>query len=84
MFAQATFFVYVLRSLADGDRYVGLSTDVPRRVEEHNIGRVKSTKARVPFVLLYQESFDTRMEGRTREKYFKTAAGRRWLDKRGF
>ena len=75
--------VYVLRSLADGDRYVGLSTDVPRRIEEHSSGKVKSTKARVPFVLVYQESFDTLKEARTREKYFKTAAGRRWLDKRG-
>ena len=75
---------YVLRSLADGDRYVGLSTDVPHRVEEHNGGKVRSTKARIPFVLVYQESFDTLMEAREREKYFKTAAGRRWLDKRGF
>ncbi|MGA3246460.1 MAG: GIY-YIG nuclease family protein [Bacteroidota bacterium] len=76
--------VYVLRSVADGDRYVGLSTDVPHRVEEHNAGKVKSTKARVPFVLVYQEPFDTLIEARAREKYFKTAAGRRWLDKRGF
>ena len=74
--------VYVLRSLADGNRYVGLSTDVPYRVEEHNSGKVKSTKARIPFVLVYQESFDTLAEARAREKYFKTAAGRRWLDKR--
>ena len=84
MSTQATFSVYVLRSLADGDRYVDLSTDISRRVEEHNSGKVRSTKARVPFVLVYQESFDTLMEARAREKYFKTAAGRRWLDKRGF
>ena len=76
--------VYVLRSGADGDRYVGLSTNVPQRVEEHNSGKVKSTKARAPFVLVYQESFDSLVEARAREKYFKTAAGRRWLDKRGF
>jgi len=76
--------VYVLRSGADDDRYVGLSTHVPHRVGEHNAGKVKSTKARVPFVLVYQESFDSLVEARAREKYFKTAAGRRWLDKRGF
>ena len=76
--------VYVLRSLSDGDRYVGLSTQVPHRVKEHNSGKVKSTKARIPFVLVYEESFDTLAKARAREKYFKTAAGRRWLDKHGF
>ncbi len=76
--------VYVLRSLAAGDRYIGLSTDIPHRVEEHNSRKVKSTKGRVPFVLVYQELFNTLEETRAREKYFKTAAGRRWLDKRGF
>jgi putative endonuclease len=77
-------FVYVLRSLRDGERYTGLSLDVASRLGQHNAGRVRSTKARAPFALIYQEPFQTLKEARTREKYFKSGAGRRWLHKNGF
>ncbi len=73
--------VYVVRSLRDGKRYVGLAVDVERRVDEHNRGVTKSTRGRRPFVLTYEESVATLAEAREREKYFKTAAGRRFLDK---
>lgn len=39
----------------------------------------QSIKAYAPFILVYQENFDTREEAIEREKYFKTAAGRRFL-----
>ena len=71
---QGPFYVYVLRSLADRERYIGLSNDVSRRVREHNAGKVKSTRARVPFVVVHQESYQTLAEARAREKYLKTAA----------
>ena len=74
-------WVYVLRSLKDGRRYVGISEDVRRRVGDHNTGRAWSTKGRRPFELIYKESLGTRSEARLRELYFKTAAGRRFLAK---
>jgi putative endonuclease len=73
--------VYVLRSSKDGKRYVGISFDVQRRITEHNSGYVRSTKGRRPFKLIYTESFAARSDARERELYFKTAAGRRFLDK---
>ncbi len=76
-------FVYVLRSKKDGRRYVGMSRNVKDRLEQHNRGEVRSTRARIPFELRYTEEANTRREARVREEYFKTAAGRRYLDRLG-
>jgi putative endonuclease len=76
-------FVYVLRSLKDSKRYVGLSRSVEHRLTQHNRGEVRATRRRRPFELRYSEEFGTLIEARHREKYFKTAAGRRFLDKLG-
>ena len=73
--------VYVLRSLQDSKRYIGLSRDIEVRLGQHNAGRVRATKSRTPFVLVYFEWCGSLWEARDREKYFKTAAGRRFLDK---
>ena len=73
--------MYVLRSLRDGKRYVGMAEDYLKRKSEHDAGRVQSTKGRRPFEIEYVEEVGSRQEAREREKYFKTAAGRRHLDK---
>ncbi len=76
-------FVYVLRSQKDNKRYIGIATIVEDRVEQHNRGEVKSTRGRRPLELKYVEEAETRVQARAREKYFKTAAGRRYLNKLG-
>ncbi len=46
-------YVYVLRSLTDSQFYVGLTNDLPARLEMHNAGLVSSTRRRIPFELIY-------------------------------
>lgn len=46
------------------------------RLSQHNAGRNKSTKAFVPWRVIYKESFETRLEARTKEKYLKSGVGR--------
>lgn len=75
------YYVYVLRSKKDGKRYIGITNNIKRRINQHNAGRVLSTKSRIPFNQEYIEEFLYRSTARDREKYFKTAAGRRFLDK---
>ncbi len=55
-----------------------MSSDVTQRVKTHNSGKVKSTKAYIPWGLFYFEKYATITEARKREKYLKSAAGRRW------
>ncbi|MGR3294128.1 MAG: GIY-YIG nuclease family protein [Candidatus Scalindua sp.] len=72
------FYVYVLKSKKDNSQYIGLSQDTEKRLKEHNAGRVKSTKPKRPWSLLYKESCATQLDARKREKYLKSAAGRRF------
>jgi putative endonuclease len=77
--SSSKYTTYVLQSLVDHKRYAGLSSDVEKRLKMHNAGKVKSTKRRRPFLLIYQEVAGTLAEARKREKYFKSAAGRSFL-----
>jgi len=69
------YFVYILKSLKDGKYYVGLTSDVQKRLGNHNSGLNKSTKNRRPFKLIYSESLKRRSEAREREKFLKSYSG---------
>ena len=73
------FYVYVIRSEKDGSYYKGHCSDLPKRIKEHNSGYTKSIKNKIPFKLIYSEEFNLREEAVKREKYLKSAAGRRFL-----
>ena len=75
-------YVYVLRSLKDNQFYVGLTKDLPVRVQQHNDGSVISTKKRVPFELVYWEGCLNRNDAAERERYLKSAWGKRYIKSR--
>jgi len=74
-------YVYVLKSLKNGKRYIG-STELPpeERLKEHNYGANKFTKGNGPFTLIYQESHINKTEARKRENFLKSGVGRKYLD----
>jgi putative endonuclease len=71
--------VYVLRSQRDGNLYIGYTTDLARRLEEHNSGENQSTAPRRPLVLVYCEFHACVEDAQRREKYLKTSTGGRGL-----
>jgi putative endonuclease len=73
------FFVYALRSEKDGRIYVRFSSDLSKRLNEHNAGKTKSTKGFRPWTLIYSEEIPTREMARKREKYLKSGAGKDFL-----
>ena len=73
------FYTYVLRSLKDGDLYVGWTDDLRLRLEKHNKGLVRSTKSRKPFKLVYFEACLSKQKAVSREKSLKTGFGRKFL-----
>ena len=73
---------YVLKSKKDGNFYIGFTTDLENRLNEHQKGLVKSTKNRRPFVLVYYEVSFNQMSAIHREKYLKTTYGHRYLKNR--
>ena len=72
-------YVYVLRSQKDGKFYVGYTKNVQKRLEEHNSGQVRSTKERRPMKLIYWEGCIDQQDATRREKYLKTAWGKRYI-----
>jgi predicted GIY-YIG superfamily endonuclease len=73
--------VYVLSSIKDSASYVGMALDAIKRLNEHNRGKNRYTKAHLPWKIIYTEVFADWTAARRREKYFKSAAGRKWLQK---
>lgn len=73
------FFVYILESLKDNQKYVGFTTNLKRRLEEHRRGSSFATSFRLPFKLIYYEWCLNRQDPRRREHYLKTTQGRRFL-----
>jgi len=64
-------WVYVLEC-HDGTFYTGYTTDVERRVSEHNDGSgAKYTRGRTPVTLRHTEAFDTRSAAMRREAEIK-------------
>jgi putative endonuclease len=73
--------VYAIWSELRNRIYVGMTTDLVRRVKEHNLGKTKSTKPFRPWKLIYTEECDNWETGRIREKYYKSGIGKEYLKK---
>jgi putative endonuclease len=76
------FYIYVLRSEKDKAFYTGYTSDLQMRLEYHNSGKVRSTKNRLPTTLIYWEGCLNQQDATKREKYLKTAWGKRYLKTR--
>ena len=69
-------YVYVLEC-ADGTYYTGYTTDVERRVAEHDAGEgAKYTRGRTPVELVHVEEYDTRSAAMSREHGIKSLSRR--------
>ena len=76
------FYVYVLQSEKDHQFYTGFTSDLTNRLKEHLAGGVGSTKHRLPLRLVYWEGCLNQFDATQREKYLKTAWGKRYLKNR--
>ena len=73
------FFVYAISSLSRNYIYIGFTSNLNERVDRHNKGYEKTTRAYRPFCLIYSEVVSTRIEARNREKYWKSGIGKQKL-----
>lgn len=76
-------FVYILKC-NDSSSYVGCTTDVSRRLDEHNSHKVFYTKDKTPVKLITYISFSNKYKAFEFEKYLKSGSGRAFLHKRLF
>lgn len=69
--------VYILFSKKDHLLYVGHSSNLKKRVVDHNEGKTKSTASRRPLELIFCEYYLFKEDAIKREKYFKTSMGKK-------
>ncbi|HBM46166.1 MAG: hypothetical protein UT05_C0003G0062 [Parcubacteria group bacterium GW2011_GWF2_38_76] len=75
-------YIYVLKSRKDGKKYVGYTNNLKFRFEQHQKGKVESTRNRGPFELIYSEACLNQQDAIRREKYLKTIYGKRFIKSR--
>ncbi len=73
------FYVYVLCSESTDRFYIGSTSDLQRRLAEHNGNLAASTKNRGPWRLVHSEEHASRSAAVRRERYLKTGKGREEL-----
>ncbi len=72
------YWVYVLEN-ENGRWYIGQTSNPKIRLNKHNSQKVKSTKNRGVWKLIYKEKFTNRSSAMRKEKYLKSGYGRRFL-----
>ena len=74
------FYTYVLFSPKLNKRYIGSTSDLTKRLAEHNAGKSRFTKSGIPWILVYSESYSSNSDARKRELFLKSGFGRKFLD----
>ncbi|PIS47999.1 MAG: excinuclease ABC subunit C [Elusimicrobia bacterium CG08_land_8_20_14_0_20_51_18] len=77
------FFVYILTSLQDPQKiYIGKTSDLNKRLSEHNRGESQYTKTHVPWKIETYIAFADGKSAECFEKYLKSGSGFAFLKKR--
>ena len=73
------FYVYVYYSLIDKKFYIGYTSNLKQRKQDHKNKKVKSTANRKDLVMIFYEAYMFKEDAQRREKYFKTTKGKKAL-----
>jgi len=79
------YYVYIIQSNLSKKIYKGSTDNLKRRIFEHNSGKVRSTKNKGPWKLIYYEAFLNKNDAKREELFLKSGNGReriKWLLKK--
>ena len=76
------YYTYILKSGKDGNWYTGCTSDLKRRLVQHNNSDKFPMKFRTPFKLIYYEVCLDSKDAYAREKYLKSGMGKRYIKNR--
>ena len=80
--AKDIWYVYIIESSKDKLWYTGCTSNLIKRLKDHNDGKVYATKSRRPLILIYYEASRNKYDAFAREKYLKSSMGKRYLKNR--
>ena len=76
------YYVYILKSQKDKTRYIGVTTDLERRLQEHNSGSVQYSRSKRPYRLVWYCVFTSKQKAYNFEQYLKSSSGYAFTKKR--
>jgi len=68
------FYTYIIKSIKDNNCYIGYTSNLRKRLKEHNFKLNKSTKHRTPFKIIYYEAYASKDDAIKREHNLKLRA----------
>lgn len=71
------YYSYILQSQKNDSLYIGYTSNLKKRFQEHNSGANSATKPHIPYKLIFYEAFLNRIDAKNREIYLKGGYGRR-------
>jgi len=74
------YYIYIIYSEKRDRYYTGYTSTLEQRLRMHNDGCTKSTKAGVPWKIVYTESFQTKSDAMAREYAIKRKKSRRYIE----
>lgn len=73
---EVVFYAYILQSVADpGEHYRGSTSDLRRRLADHNSGKCSHTSKHKPWRVVFYAAFETIELAREFERYLKRGSG---------
>lgn len=69
------YYAYIIQSQKDKSLYTGVTSDLRKRIEEHNQKRSTYTSAKTPYRLIRYCAFEDKLTAYRFEKYLKTGSG---------
>jgi putative endonuclease len=77
------YYVYLIESVAvQGERYLGMTSDLKQRLHEHNAGKSLHTSKFKPWKLTTYIAFTDRAKAEAFERYLKSGSGHAFARKR--
>ena len=74
-------YLYILKNKQTGKHYIGSTNNLERRIREHRLGKVRTTRILKTFELVYTETYNTIEEARLREKKLKSYKNATYFEK---
>ena len=74
------YYTYILKSKIKDTYYVGSCSDLALRLERHNSGNSRSTKAFIPWKIVYYEEFNNKKDAMKREYFIKRQKSKKYIE----
>jgi putative endonuclease len=74
------YYTYILKSKIKETYYIGSCSDLTIRLDRHNSGNSRSTKAFIPWEIVYYEQYDNKMDAMKREYFIKKQKSKKYIE----